>query len=38
MIDTERVAVFHSVEHLKKDVLDEGVAAKIAAVVKNLRK
>ena len=38
MIDTQGMAVFHSIEHLKKDVLDERVVAEIPAVVKNLRK
>jgi hypothetical protein len=38
MIDTQGVAIFHSIEHLKKDVLDECVVTEIPAVVKNLRK
>lgn len=37
MIDTERVAVFDRVEHLKEDVLDECVVPKITAVVEDLR-
>jgi hypothetical protein len=38
MINTERVAIFHSVEHLQKDILDEGVVSEIATVVEDLRK
>ena len=36
MINIEGVAVFNRVEQLKKDLLDEGVIAEIAPLVKNL--
>lgn len=38
MINTERVAIFHRVEHLEEDVLDESIVAEISTVMKDLRK